>query len=547
MHAIRQPVLLRLRRTPLASLVTMLLGLSPAAGLAGTTWPISSCEDDGTPGTLREVIKAVTTVSGDSIDLGFCSGSTITLQTGAIEVKQDDLTLAGPGAATLQIDGAKLPYNAQGDYRIFTHTGSGTLTVQGLGLIHGHVYHAVDGLGSLGGCIYSSANVELKDVTVSKCSAYSAKSSARGGAVFAYGNVTVNGSTISASSVTSLNQYAAGGGVWSKQNVTLDHGQVSGNSAATFDNFVADGAGIFSGSGLSLAYSAVSGNTAYAATGYSFGGGADVRGGFTCGYSTIDANVASGSASYTLAGGAWVHGDATLKRCTISNNHSDGAVGGLQFAEPFVTHSVELRHSTISGNSAGTVVGGMASFFASTAIHNTTIAFNTAGVGSVPTPVFAYYGPGLALSSQFSAMSATLSSSLLSNNTYGAGVEVDLTAATTALHPITFNASPANNLIRSYLAKGLPDDTIAKSCPLLGPLRDNGGPTRTHALLSGSAAIDAGNNANGDDEDQRGVASDVKPFPYPRESGLFADIGAYEVDQAEILFDSGFEGCPSLN
>src|SRR6266851_3820593 len=37
--------------------------------------------------------------------------------------------------------------------------------------------------------------------------------------------------------------------------------------------------------------------------------------------------------------------------------------------------------------------------------------------------------------------------------------------------------------------------------PLLGPLQDNGGPTFTHALLIGSPAIDAGNNAYATDWD----------------------------------------------
>jgi hypothetical protein len=37
-------------------------------------------------------------------------------------------------------------------------------------------------------------------------------------------------------------------------------------------------------------------------------------------------------------------------------------------------------------------------------------------------------------------------------------------------------------------------------------------------------------------QDQRGVT-------YPRESGLKADAGAYEVDQDDIVHNSGFEGC----
>src|SRR5207245_3920500 len=60
--------------------------------------------------------------------------------------------------------------------------------------------------------------------------------------------------------------------------------------------------------------------------------------------------------------------------------------------------------------------------------------------------------------------------------------------------------------------------------PLLGPLTDNGGPTPTMALLHGSPALDAGDNAllHGPyalRTDQRG---------FPRKSGSHVDIGAFE-------------------
>ena len=41
--------------------------------------------------------------------------------------------------------------------------------------------------------------------------------------------------------------------------------------------------------------------------------------------------------------------------------------------------------------------------------------------------------------------------------------------------------------------------------PKLGPLQNNGGPTRTMALLAGSKAIDAGDDANLPPTDQRGL------------------------------------------
>jgi hypothetical protein len=80
-------------------------------------------------------------------------------------------------------------------------------------------------------------------------------------------------------------------------------------------------------------------------------------------------------------------------------------------------------------------------------------------------------------------------------------------------------------------------------CPLLGPLAFNGGLTRTHALLSGSPAIDAGINTGGLKQDQRGLYSDQPPYPYPRASGTAVDIGAYELQQGDVIFVTDFEGC----
>src|SRR5205807_9418177 len=54
--------------------------------------------------------------------------------------------------------------------------------------------------------------------------------------------------------------------------------------------------------------------------------------------------------------------------------------------------------------------------------------------------------------------------------------------------------------------------------PHLGPLANNGGPTRTHALLAGSSALDAA-SSNSPDTDQRGVTRPQLSQP---------DIGAFE-------------------
>jgi hypothetical protein len=60
----------------------------------------------------------------------------------------------------------------------------------------------------------------------------------------------------------------------------------------------------------------------------------------------------------------------------------------------------------------------------------------------------------------------------------------------------------------------------------LAPLADNGGPTLTMALLTNSAAIDAGNDAASPAFDQRGV---------PRPTGSHSDIGAFETTLAPAI------------
>ena len=57
--------------------------------------------------------------------------------------------------------------------------------------------------------------------------------------------------------------------------------------------------------------------------------------------------------------------------------------------------------------------------------------------------------------------------------------------------------------------------------PLLGPLALNGGPTRTHALLPGSPALDAASTPDCPPTDQRGVA---------RPQGAGCDSGSYELE-----------------
>jgi hypothetical protein len=64
---------------------------------------------------------------------------------------------------------------------------------------------------------------------------------------------------------------------------------------------------------------------------------------------------------------------------------------------------------------------------------------------------------------------------------------------------------------------------------LVTPLTDNGGPTRTMALLAGSPAINAGGAVPG------GLTTDQRGTGFARVNGSAVDIGAYESDPASTF------------
>jgi hypothetical protein len=152
-------------------------------------------------------------------------------------------------------------------------------------------------------------------------------------------------------------------------------------------------------------------------------------------------------------------------------------------------------------------------------ITNSTIARNTD-----------LYAGAVVVGTRYGSVTMNLNSALISNN-YDGTTEDDFYAQEILGNTVTIGGS--HNLIRTAVAN-VPGDTKA-GCPLLGPLRDNGGPTWTHALYSGSPAINTGNNALTLPYDQRGA-------PFARVAKAIADIGAYEV-QTEVVFSGGFEGC----
>ena len=306
---------------------------------------------------------------------------------------------------------------------------------------------------------------------------------------------------------------ARGGCIVSAGSVTLTDAAIVDCVLVGRDDALVRGGGVTTQGNLSLIRSTLSGNTVIGsntgAIANAEGGGAVVFGTLNCKYSVISGNAAIPGEDRNTSGGAFqTFGSVVIGGSTLSGNYatSDGAIT-IQGS----SGSAVIFNSTISGNSANSTSAIYTQL--PLTVANSTIAFNRA-----------LFHRG-ALYSQHSPL--VLQSTIIAGNELlGIGESADVTGTDATV------VSGSNNLITSSNIE-LPADTIT-DCPRLAPLADNGGPTRTHALRNDSPAIDAGNNVNDLDLDQRGE---------PRVAGAVADIGAYEWQQSvdEFLLASGFE------
>lgn len=356
---------IRFRNDPAQRLFPALPGprdaSSPAAPAA--TWPVTQCGDDG-PGSLRAAVAGA--ASGDTIDLTALACSTITLETGAIEIGIDDLTLAGPGRNELSIDGNQLD-------RVLVHPRGGTLHVRGLTLRNGRISaENFDITG--GGCVASAGYLLIEDSTVRDCSSVAIGS--YGGGIYAY-SLAMQNSTLASNralgSHIDASTAAFGGGAFVYQMLLLDS-TVSGNlaehqtapwrdsydigggivsvrggfvSGSTVDHNVADGrgGGIATFTSMAVSNSTFSGNVAAAGT----GGALFVRrpSTFDIGNSTITANVASDG-----GGGIWIGANASYLHSSIVHGNSGGS-GAADIDNPF--EMTIAGHSNLVGEAGAQV------------------------------------------------------------------------------------------------------------------------------------------------------------------------------------------------
>ena len=277
------------------------------------------------------------------------------------------------------------------------------------------------------------------------------------------------GTTATVKHLTVKNGYGfqLGGGIINNGSLTLDHVTVTQNTMATNGgDFWQGGGGIYNGGGAT--------------------------------FNLIDSTVSNNQAAWS-GGGIYSFFNSTtnIVRSTISNNTSNDVGGGIRSLG-----NMTITNSTISGNaSTGWHGGAIFHTDGKMDILNSTIA-NNRGPDWAASAIFngSFGGP---------APTLTLTNTIISGNQWYA---CDHWTGANIL------ISGGNNLIQDDTCSPVASDKIGAN-PLLGALANNGGPTWTHALLTGSPAIDAGNNAACPAADQRGVA---------RPQGAQCDIGSYE-------------------
>jgi hypothetical protein len=377
--------------------------------------------------------------------------------------------------------------------------GGGVINTGSLALVNTAVS---DNSAHQGGGIYNSGLLSLTNSFASRNSADF------GAGIDNHGRLTLERSSITSNS---------GGGIFNHDNqlVTLTNSNISQNSGGGVANsggtlkltdvFVIEntGGGISQNRGTStLDHVRVEDNSTT-----SLGGGIFVfQSSMTIRNSTVSGNSAADGGGIANRDG----GDLKIRRSTIVGNSATDRGGGIfNQVHVRVAARVDIVNSTVSGNSARLGGGIYNSGFldvASASITNSTIAHNFAS------------DEGGGVRQEFDEASISLKNTLIALDTAPSGPDalIDPEGASGASFSLIGDGSGSGFTNSNGNLVGTHSSPID---PKIGPLADNGGLTRTHALLAGSPAINAASSTACPAIDQRGT---------PRPQGAGCDIGSFE-------------------
>ena len=256
-------------------------------------------------------------------------------------------------------------------------------------------------------------------------------------------------------------------------------------SGGSFRIFTIDSGAIVTISGLTISGGFVSSGTPYG------GGIGNLGGSLTLANAVLSGNRAflGGALAHVPAGGA---GSLTVINTTFNDNLAF-AGGAILVDFSAGTGAMTVTNSTISGNAAAQGGGGIFSAGTGTAltITNSTITNNNADEDQDAA------GTGGGLATNTGSTPVILRNTLIAGNLTAGSAAADVSGD---LDPSSaFNLIGADGGLTTGITNGVNNNHVGTLAtpidPRLGPLASNGGPAPTHALLTGSPAIDAGSNA----------------------------------------------------
>lgn len=364
-----------------------------------------------------------------------------------------------------------------------------------------------------GGDIYNEESV----VTVANSTLSKGSASVSGGSLYNYeGTFALSADTITGA--RGLGTDYGGGGLYSYEgvntlsNVTIIDCTAPGGNAGGGGIFSSDSSVSMSGGTLSHDSTGEGGGAVYAYDGTTsiqdasisddsapWGGGV-LTYGESSNLNISDSTVSGNDSSSLWGGGISVYygGSVTITNSSLIDNRADGTEGYggalALYEESGYEPEGSLINDTIAGNQ-GTYGGGIYTYESYLSISSSTVADNSTTSGSA-----AGYGGGM----------YNNTSVFMSTDTIWSGNGGDQCAGSDISYSGGFNLDADN----SCGLDGAGD--IVSHAATLGPLQNNGGPTKTVAPLSGSLAISDG-GPSCPLTDQRGVS-----VP----SGETCDIGA---------------------
>jgi CSLREA domain-containing protein len=502
----------------------------------GTIFTVNSTDD--TTGvcpsahcTLRGAILAANLSAGDdgvgfaipATDPGCASGACTINLNSALPDLSTNIAINGPGPDKLTVR-----RNSAANFRIFNITTTGSASISGLTIRDGSV-SPLEG----GGIRNAAATLNVMNCTLSNNAANTA------GAIFSLGPLNITNSTITGN----IAEASAGGIlVNSSGSASITNTTISGNSSE-----IAGGLLVATVT-MTISNSTISDNTATAA-----GDAAGDAGGILAQSATVnilDSTISGNTGNGGKGGGILLDSQSVVNLTGTTINNNKAANGGGIYSQ----HAVNILDSTINNNFANppnsNSIGGAGVYI-------------TAGTGSITNSTISNNSTNADAGGIFVESTASLTltnSTIVSNNAVSCG-GLCLNGPTQAKSNIVAlnNGGQSPDASGQFISQGYnlvgkpagvnaslfqPTDQLGTASAPLNPrvdpsgLQDNGGPTKTIALLPGSPAIDKG-SSHGLTSD---LTTDQRGFGFPRtindpnvpdaSGGDGADIGAFEVKTA---------------